>query len=791
MDIAVYGMSCERCETKISAALEVVPGVKAVRIDRQRDLVQVEGNASRTAIEQAIVAAGYRLERTSDEADSRQSTSSQHIALLIEGMSCASCVRSVESALLNVPGVSAASVNYAAGRANVHGDVKVEALLHAVSKAGYGASEPDAAREANKAKMLQQRLVLNGLQAGLALLAGAALMFQGEWLMTRLGGVLVAIIVLVILLLTGRRYYQGALASLRQGRATMDSLIALGTGSAWLYSMLVLLAPHYLEAAARHVFFEAALFIIGFVHLGKSIEEFARGGTSLALSRLLDLRPRFAVRLQDGFEQEIAIDLVQPGDELLVRAGQAVPVDGELTQGTSTLDEQMISGEAEPVVKNPGDQLLAGTVNLDGAITLRASAVGSDTVLGRMAEAVQQAQDSKPPIANLADQISAWFVPAVILFAILAATAWWVAGQGVGMAVTVFMTVLVVACPCALGLAIPMSIMVGVGRAAELGLLVKNGAALQAASYVDTLVLDKTGTLTLGQPEVTAVQVCPGADEEMLKAIAVTLEAVSIHPLAMAIVKTFTGTEALPIEDIKTEPGAGIRGVWQGQPCLIGSEAFLLEEGYPPFPYNPPTGSLMFVGHAGRWLGVIAAQDALRTEAATTLLALKQQGIEPVLMSGDRSEVVAAVAQQLNIQRYFAEMTPQQKQAEIQALQTAGARVAMVGDGINDALALSQADVGIAMGTGSDVAIESADMTLLGDDLGKLPLAFNLARRVISNVKQNLGAAFIYNLCLLPVAAGVLYPATGTLLNPALAGLAMALSSISVVANALRLKLVA
>lgn len=797
MKVPVYGMTCGRCEAKVAAVLEAVPGVKTVRVDRSRDLAVCDApGVPSERLEQAVIEAGYQISAETEEETlapaSAVETPGAMVRLSISGMSCASCVRSVEQALSQVSGVESVAVNYAASSAQVRGEVEFAVLVKAVKAAGYDADVQESLFAAETAQQLKQDFLFNGARALLALIVGASLMFAGATVESILGWHVTGWLVFAILILTGGRYYLASWHQLKQGRASMDSLIALGTGSAWIYSMLVLWQPNWLSPESGHLFFEAALFIMGFVHLGKSLEEYARGKTSIAIGYLLELQPAVAVKeTSNGFD-EVQIADVELGDRLLIKAGEVIPLDGRIVSGSGSVDEQMITGEALPVARQPHDQVIGGTINLEGSLVVEVTAIGDQTLLGRMTRAVAQAQNSKPQLAHLADTISAWFVPGVMLFALVSAAGWWVAGQDPGFCLSVFMTVLVVACPCALGLAIPLSVMVGLGRGAEMGFLVRHSDSLQQASRLDTIVIDKTGTLTEGKPAVVSMQVAPGASQSTFSSVLKSLEAESLHPLAMAIVKELPEVDILPLESVRTVPGSGIKATWQNQLCLVGNEQFFLKHGYPPYPSSRPEGSsLVFAGLNGQWLGVVAAQDQVRSDAASVISRLQRRGLKVVLLSGDNNKIVHSLAQHLGIVDARGEMSPEEKRHHIEWLQNQGAKVGMVGDGINDSLALSQADVGFAMGAGSDIAIESADVSLLGGSLSALPKAIDLSAKVLRNIKQNLAAAFVYNVCLLPVAAGLLYPAFGLLLHPAMAGLAMALSSLSVVANALRLRLMA
>jgi Cu+-exporting ATPase len=811
--IAVYGMTCPRCEAKVQTTAMNVSGVLQAQASHKADQLELEGDFSSEALGEAIEAAGYQLVPPGQEPESEakqkpekvsaaeqatlatgSSASSQYL-LDINGMSCASCVRSVEQALQHAPGVESASVNYAAGSAFVATSGSFESLTKAVTSAGYGASLREDQSAANRDAEIKHRFGIGLFRSGIALAVGTLLMINmhlGLLPGNQTSGLVTGLIVLGIMIFSGSRYFRGAVTALKYKQTTMDTLIALGTGTAWLYSMLVVVRPELFPAESRHLFFESALFVIGFVGLGKALEEFARGKTSLALQKLVDLAPATACRLTADGEEIVPISMVLVGDRLLVRSGEIAPVDGVIEKGQGTFDEAMLTGESMPVEKSIGDEVTGGTISMDGVITLEASQVGQNTVLARMVEAVKEAQNSKPAIAELTDRIAAVFVPFVIVLAVLALLFWLWLVPGMSHGLTVFMSVLIVACPCAMGLAIPMSITVGIGRGASNGILIKNSDALQRANSVDTLVLDKTGTLTMGKPVVTEVLLNGGAQLNQFGAIAKSLEVLSKHPLAMAIGRYFDTATSLEVENFETLLGGGVRGVIDGADCLIGSLELARKEGCSEMKLPEAlAGTLVCVVRNRQILGVVVLKDELRPEAKNMIDDVRKLGIRTIMLSGDRNSVVASAASELRLDESHGEMLPEEKAAFITRLQSEGHKVAMVGDGINDSLALSCADVGFAMADGVDIAIESADIALLSGNLSGIPSAILLSRRVMTNIKQNLFAAFGYNIVLIPIAAGALYPWTGQLLDPAFAGVAMAASSISVVGNAVRLRFMA
>ena len=611
-----------------------------------------------------------------------------------------------------------------------------------------------------------------------------------------------------VVLWAGWPFFQRGWASLRKRSLNMFTLIAIGVGAAWIYSVVAVLAPHLFPAAVRRmdgsapVYFEAAAIITVLVLVGQILELRAREQTSGAIRALLDLAPKTARRVRDdGGDEDVTLDLVAVGDRLRVRPGEKVAVDGEILDGRVTLDESLVTGESMPVTRDIGDRVVAGSLNKTGSFVMRADKVGADTLLAQIVQMVAQAQRSRAPIQRLADKVSGWFVPTVIGIAVLAAVVWGLAGPEprLSYALVAAVSVLIIACPCALGLATPISIMVGVGRGAHAGVLIKNAEALERFEKVDTLVLDKTGTLTEGHPSVTAVRPADGFDEAELLRLSASLERSSEHPLADAVVRAASDQNLVLSEasDFDSPVGRGVTGVVDGRRVALGNSRYLAEIGVDVGTLEVEAEALrqegataIFVAVDGAAAGVLGIADPVKATTAEAIRDLKASGLRLVMMTGDNRTTAEAVARRLGIDDVQAEVLPQDKAAVVERLRAEGRIVAMAGDGVNDAPALAAADVGVAMGAGSDVAIESAGVTLLGGDLQGLVRARKLSRAVMSNIRQNLVFAFGYNTLGIPIAAGLLYPVFGLLLSPALAALAMALSSVSVIANALRLRAV-
>src|SRR5690554_1297840 len=732
--------------------------------------------------------------------------------LSIGGMTCASCVKSVQQALERTPGVVSAEVNFGTHTAQVRGSAGEAELIRAVEAVGYEAEpildlrQAEEARAEKDAREYRRRLKGSFWSLALAVPLMASMFFFHPHPvgMGRLFWLVIGLLTLAVMAGPGRHFFINAWKNLKHHQANMDTLIAMGTGTAWLYSMGVVAFAPWLPAVAHGIYFEASAMIIGLVLLGNALELRARGRTSDALKRLLDLQSRTARVIRDGEERELDIDEVREGDHIRVRPGERLPVDGEVTEGQSHIDESMLTGEPLPVAKAAGDEVSAGTVNGKGGLVYRATRVGADTRLGQITEQVARAQISRPPIGELADKVSSIFVPAVMIIAVLTALAWFNFGaepRVIHMLVTAT-TVLIIACPCALGLATPISTMIGVGKAAEHGVLVRSGEALQVASRLTTLVVDKTGTLTEGKPSVTEAEILEGDKPQVLGLVA-ALERGSEHPLAAALLTYCeeqaeeAGAEAAEIRDFESVTGGGVKAeTLEGKPLLLGNARLLEEAGIDLAGGREKAGELeekartvVYLAVDGRLAALFGISDPLRHDTVAAIKRLQADGLKVVMLTGDNEHTAAAIAREVGIDEFRAGLLPEDKHTEIERLQAAGETVGMVGDGINDAPALARADVSFAIGQGTDVAIESAGITLMRGSLHGVASAIEISRATLSNIKQNLVGAFGYNTLCIPIAAGVLYPFTGMLLSPMIAGAAMSLSSITVVSNANRLRL--
>lgn len=728
----------------------------------------------------------------------------------LHNVRCAGCVRSVEKSLNGTPEIQDFAINFADRTASVQTDADPAVVIKAVEAAGYGADllqdQDDYDQRAEQERQAYRATLhksLVALAVGGVLMLGMLIGWMPDLHTT--GGMLqggaLGLVTLAIMVYSAGHIYKGAWLGLFRGDLNMDTLIALGTGTAWVYStgllIITAIAPGVLPEAAMHLYYEAAVMILGFILLGQALESRARGNTTDALRKLLDLQPREALRIRDGESKSVPVAMLLPGDQVRIRPGERVPVDGKVLEGSSHLDESMLTGEPLPVKRQQGDTVTGGTVNGQGSLLIEVSAVGQKTVLAQIVATVREAQNAKPALGRLADRISAIFVPIVILISILTLLLWlWLAPTPAWpYAIVAALTVLIVACPCALGLATPMSVMVGVGRAAEHGVLIRNGEALQQAQSITTLVLDKTGTLTEGKPQVVDIH-CEGDEAELLR-LAASVEQHSEHPLAQAVVEYAReqGIALADTESFEAAAGSGVQAEMDGKQVLLGNQRWMQEQGLDTTAFAAKAEAFSEAGRSLIWMALdqqpvmlLAVADPLRADSAEAVARFHQMGLEVVMLSGDNERTANAIAKQAGIDRVIAEVKPEQKQAAIKQLQDEGKIVAMVGDGINDAPALAQANIGYAMGSGTDVAISSADVTLMRSSLGSVVDAIAISRATVRNIKQNLFGAFIYNTLAIPVAAGVLYPLLGLLFNPAIAGAAMALSSVTVVGNARRLK---
>ncbi len=805
--LEITGMTCASCSARIERGLAKMPGVLSANVNLAAEKATVEYDPStvdESKMVKTIEDLGYGVREKQPEM----------ATFGVTGMTCASCSARIERALRRLPGVESANVNLASEKASVAFDPTVVSLADfrkAVEDAGYGMVEeavkageagPDAQALATRREIA---VVRNKMISALAL---GVLIFVGSfpewfpWVPSFLNNrYLLWALATPVQFWAGWQFYKGAWATAKHFSTNMSTLIAVGTSAAYLYSAAAILFPEFFMATGQmpELYFDTAAIIIGLILLGKFLEARAKGQTGEAIKKLMGMQAKTARVIRDGQEVDIPVEAVRIGDVILVRPGEKIPVDGVVTEGRSAVDESMITGESIPIEKGPADQVIGATMNKVGSFKFEATKVGKDTVLAQIIKLVEEAQGSKAPIQRLADVISSYFVPAVIGIATLTFIVWWIFGPAPSFthALLNFVAVLIIACPCALGLATPTAIMVGTGKGAENGVLIRSGEALETAHKIKAIILDKTGTLTQGKPVVTDLVGANGTSVEVLLSLAASAERGSEHPLGEAIVSAARdrGLELVEPTEFSAVPGHGIEATVNGKRLLLGNQKLLQDRGYSldglagkAVELSDQGKTPMFVVTDGQVAGIVAVADTIKAGSKEAVAQLHKMGIEVAMLTGDNKRTANAIAAQLGIDRVLAEVLPEQKAEEVKKLQAEGKIVAMVGDGINDAPALAQANVGIAIGTGTDVAMEAADITLMSGDVRGVVTAIRLSKQTMRTIKQNLFWAFFYNVALIPLAAGAFYPFFGILLNPIFAGVAMATSSVSVVSNSLRLR---
>ncbi len=808
----VTGMTCSACSAAVQRTVFKMEGVSQAEVNLATETLRVsfdENSVDFDKLQAAVERAGYGLV---------EPQTSKRAELGVDGMTCASCSSAVERALKRLDGVSEASVNLATNRAAFSYDpskVKLQQVREAISKAGYTPLDlaTEDTRDAEQEKR-EKALRLMRLRLIVAIVFAAPILYIAMAHMFPTLGVplpafmnphtfplvfaLVQLLLTIPVLIAGGRFFRVGMKTLFKGSPNMDTLVAIGTGSAFLYGVYATVLIYLGDFGfAQHLYFESAAVVISLVMLGKYLEAVSKSKTSEAIKKLMNLRPQTAVIVKDGVEMTVSLDEVAVGDVVLVRPGAAIPVDGIVLDGASSVDESMLTGESLPVEKQPGSPVTGGSINGEGMLHFTVTHVGEDTALSKIIHLVEEAQGRKAPIAKLADVISGYFVPAVLGIAVLSAVVWALVGKDFNFVLNIFVTVLVIACPCALGLATPTAIMVGTGKGAELGVLIKGGEALETTHSINAVVLDKTGTITQGKPELTDVVRYTAEDEASVLTLTASAERGSEHPIARAIVNAAQARNLSlqEPEQFRAIPGRGIEALVSGRRVLAGSAKLLTEHN---IDISRSIGDAVALSGAGKTLmyiaiddalyALMAAADAIKPTSRAAIQQLKSLGLTVYMLTGDNAATAKAVAETVGIDHVLSDVLPDGKSIEVQKLQAEGKRVAMVGDGINDAPALVQADVGMAIGTGTDVAVESADVVLMRGDLSAVSAAVALSRATIRNIRQNLFWAFAYNVVGIPFAAGVFFAFGGPLLTPVFAGAAMALSSVSVVTNALRLK---
>ncbi|MFQ6161273.1 heavy metal translocating P-type ATPase [Sinorhizobium meliloti] len=805
-DFGIEGMTCASCVRRVEEAITAVPGVASANVNlaTERATVQFDGEPDTPAVLRAIEKAGYAPRIATEE-------------LQIEGMTCASCVSRVEKALKAVPGVADAAVNLATQKATVRllsGTVDMSALDAAVRGAGYElrktkAAEASAGEEDHRVtelRSLRYAVTISALmtlplflvEMGSHFIPGVHELIMGTIGM-RNNLYLQFALATFVLFGPGLRFFRKGVPNLLRWTPDMNSLVVLGTTAAWGYSVVATFGPGVLPSGTANVYYEAAAVIVTLILLGRYLEARAKGRTSQAIKRLVGLQPKTAFVLRGGEFVEAQISEVVAGDVIRIRPGEKIPVDGMVIDGSSYVDESMITGEPLPIQKTADSVVVGGTINKTGSITLKATKVGNDTLLAQIIKLVEAAQGSKLPIQALVDRVTGWFVPAVILAAVLTFAAWYAYGPSpaLSFALVNAVAVLIIACPCAMGLATPTSIMVGTGRAAELGILFRKGEALQSLRDADVVALDKTGTLTKGRPELTDLVAAEGFEADEVLFLVASLETLSEHPIAEAIVSAAKskGIATAAVAGFEATPGFGVSGSVSGRQVLVGADRALATKVIDVSGFSTEAERLgasgkspLYAAIDGRLAAIIAVSDPVKETTPQAIKSLHELGLKVAMITGDNRRTAEAIARKLGIDEVVAEVLPEGKVEAIRKLRQDGRSVAFIGDGINDAPALAEADVGIAVGTGTDIAIESADVVLMSGDLNGVAKAIALSKATILNIKQNLFWAFAYNVSLIPVAAGVLYPVNGILLSPIFAAAAMAMSSVFVLGNALRLK---
>ena len=804
VSLQVEGMTCASCVGRVETALKKVEGVQSasVNLATERADITLAKPIDRQVLIQAIERTGYDVPANTVE-------------LSIEGMTCASCVSRVEKALNAVAGVKTANVNLATERATVNGTASIKSLIAAIDKAGYDAQEIQAAAPDQREQLekkdqeraeLKRDLILATilalpvfiLEMGSHLIPGIhhliehSIGIQNSWYLQ-------FVLTTLVLIIPGRRFYSKGIPTLFRLAPDMNSLVAVGTLAAYLFSLVATFTPTLLPAGTVNVYYEAAAVIVALILLGRFLEAKAKGRTSEAIQRLVSLQAKVAHVSRDSQVIDIPIDQVVAGDLVMVKPGERIPVDGEVIEGQSFVDESMITGEPIPVEKNIGSQVVGGTINQNGNLSFKALAVGGDTMLAQIIRLVEQAQGSKMPIQAVVDKVTLWFVPAVMLAALLTFLVWLIFGPSPALtfALVNAVAVLIIACPCAMGLATPTSIMVGTGRGAELGVLFRKGEALQLLKDAQVVAVDKTGTLTEGHPVLTDFEVTRSFQRDEVLSLVAAVEARSEHPIAKAIVDAAKQQQlVLPqVERFESVTGMGVDASINGQAIQIGADRYMVQLGIEVAPFAATAQRLgdegkspLYVAIDGALAGIIAVADPIKESTPAAIQALHQLGLKVAMITGDNARTAHAIAKQLGIDEVIAEVLPEGKVKAVQQLKVKYGNIAFVGDGINDAPALAEADVGLAIGTGTDVAIESADVVLMSGNLQGVANAIALSKATIGNIHQNLFWAFAYNTLLIPVAAGLLYPAYGILMSPIFAAGAMALSSIFVLGNALRLR---
>lgn len=808
----INGMTCAACAKRVEKVTQKLEGTTEANVNFATEKLTISFDETKLTmddIKKTVAKAGY---------EALEENTSKEVLMPIQGMTCAACAKRIERVVEKLNGVESVSVNLATEKASIKynpDQVRLSEIKHVIAKAGYKALEiqnvlqvdEDKLRKEKEIRVLWTKFTVAAVFAiPLLYIAMAPMIWWLKWplpdwldpMQYPFLYALVEIGLVIPVIIAGYRFYTVGFKAILQRSPNMDSLIAMGTSAAVVYSLYSTYRIYHTDFKyVNDLYFETAGVIITLILLGKALEAVSKGRTSEAIKKLMGLTPKTAIVIYDDREIEIPIDEVEVGDIIVVKPGEKIPVDGEVAEGLTSVDESMLTGESIPVEKKTGDKVYGASLNKNGSIRMKATKVGGDTALSQIIKLVEQAQGSKAPIAQMADIVSGYFVPVVFVIATLAALAWYFAGESLVFSLTTFIAVLVIACPCALGLATPTAIMVGTGKGAEYGVLFKGGEALETTHKIRTIVFDKTGTITEGRPEVTDIVTTGLIDRDKLLQLAASAEKGSEHPLGEAIVRgaELRGLALFKPDQFQALPGRGIEAEIDGKSLVLGNFKLMSETQIDLSDWEATSDRLaaegktpMYIAMDHQLAGIIAVADVIKENSAKAIRRLHEMGIEVAMITGDNRRTAEAIAKQVGIDRVLAEVLPQDKAEQVKKLQSEGKKVAMVGDGINDAPALAQADIGIAIGSGTDVAMESADIVLMRSDLMDVPTAIQLSKRTIRNIKQNLFWAFGYNVAGIPLAAGLLHAFGGPLLNPIFAAAAMSLSSVSVLTNALRLK---
>ena len=717
----------------------------------------------------------------------------------LENINCITCIKNLEATLTSITPLKNIQFNFAMRTLTIKSTITPKQIIKIINQAGYGATllteDQTTKQKEHETKAFQQLLykaLISGILGIFLFIVGMFNIISTSVSLTQVIWLIIAMITLICMIYSGKQIYYNAFNNLKYKRITMDTLIALSTITAWVYSVSIIIYPNLVPLHTRHIYLEASIFILCFINIGRALEIKAKGKTSAAIERLIGLQSKTACVIRDNIEINLPLDKIKIGDLIKVRPGEKIAVDGKIIKGSSNIDESMLTGEPLPVTKKIDDIVIGGTINKTGSFVFKTTHIGKKTVLAQIIQLVKLAQTTKPPISRIADAVVSIFVPTILIIAIITAIIWFVLGPSpkISYMILTSISVLVIACPCALGLAVPISVIIGMGKAAELGILIRNGDALQQTCNLSTIVIDKTGTITEGKPQIVSIQQLSNHNENTILQYAASIEDHSEHPIAIPIVEKakMKNIPLLDVMDFQIIEGQGVKGIINNKTILLGNEIFMLQNKIKKTNSNNSTNTLIYLAIDNLLIGLIEVADPVKKDSKQAITTFKKMNLKTIMLTGDNKKAAVEIANQIGIDEVIAEVQPQDKIAKIKELQEKGNIVGMIGDGINDAAALAQANVGFAISSGTDIAIESSDITLIRNSIYGVIDAITISHATMKNIKQNLFGAFIYNILCIPIAAGALYPFTGLLLNPAIAALAMALSDLTVISNAIRLR---